>query len=290
MTSIQRKFRCPLCCLNYLRSNFVRQFSSVVKDLYLEPFQKKLIMKRYVRTVAEYNRKATWTGKFYHSFRCTITSFSVLVPALLTLQRSMNVNDETADDSAINTAELIYWSTWGLSLGVTLLNGIYQLYSLDQTYFKASLIQEKLQAEGWHYVALSGKYSGYSDHKLAFVRFMNSIERLKMKYIQYMFLDDDKKNKNKNKKDGKDGNNENNDDTQSNPSLGIDFDDDYDIGFKGMERMPTKRYTRADQEISEKKDSVKIQKKSSVYPLEVKDNNPTTVNIVIHDSSSSDSD
>ena len=285
MTSIQRKFGCPLCCLNYLRSNFVRQFSSVVNDLYLEPFQKKLIMKRYVRTVAEYNRKATWTGKFYHSFRCTITSFSVLVPALLTLQRSTNVNDESASDSSINTAELIYWTTWGLSLGVTLLNGIYQLYSLDQTYFKASLIQEKLQAEGWHYVALSGKYSGYRDHKEGFVKFMNSIERLKMKYIQYMFLDDDKKNKNKNNQ--KTNNNDNNnDDNQSNKSLGINFDeDDYEIGFKkmGMDRMPTKRYSKADLDNNSNKNS-------KIYPLEIKEEKPQVVNIHIHDSSSSDSD
>ena len=280
MSSIQRKYSCPLCCLNYFRSNFVRHFSSVVDDLDLEPFQKKLIMKRYVRTVADYFRKSYWTGKFYHSFRCTITSFSVLVPALLTLQRSMNVNDETADESSIHTAELIYWSTWGLSLGVTLLNGVYQLYSLDQTFFKASLIQEKMRAEGWHYVALSGKYSGYTNNKEGFVRFMNSIERLKMKYVQYMFLDDDKKNKNKKYE----GNNEN-DDSQSQKSLGINYDDDdYEIGFKrmGLNRMPTKNYSKVNK--------IKENKKNKVYPIEIDNNNKSTQINVVLNSSCSDSD
>lgn len=273
MTSIQRKFGCPLCCLNYLRSNFVRHFSSVVHDLDLEPFQKKLIMKRYVRTVSNYYNKSKWTGKFYHSFRCTITSFSVLVPALLTLQRSMNVNDDEASSSN-NYAELIYWSTWGLSLGVTLLNGIYQLYSLDQTYFKASLIQEKLRAEGWHYVALSGKYSVYREHKEGFVRFMNSVERLKMKYVQYMFLDDDKKNKNKNKNNNHQNQEENN---SSNNSIGIDYDDN-DIQ---LERIPTKKYQVNDL----------TSKNTKVYPIEMKKKKQENeLKVVVDSDTSSESD
>lgn len=277
--SIQRKLGCPLCCFNYFRNNFVRQFSSIVKDLDLKPFQKKLIMKRYVRTVAKYLNKSKWTGRFYHSFRCTITSFSILVPALLTLQKSTG-NGDNGD----SYGELIYWSTWGLSLGVTLLNGIYQLYSLDQTYFKAALIQEKLRAEGWHYVALSGKYSIYRTHQEGFVRFMNTIERLKMKYVQYMFLDDQKnqkKNNNNNKnyiKNNENKNKEKEDDDKD--SLDIDFDDNE---IK-LDKVTTKYYPGSTSKSISKEDN-------KIYPLQVSTSNHKEVRIIIEsDTSESDTD
>lgn len=197
MASIQRKYKFPLCCFNYFRNNFVRHFSSIIDDLEITDFHKKIIKKRYLRFVSEYMDKSIWTGRFYHSFRFIITTFSILVPALLSIQKKVEDLATSDDIETIQFNNMIYWITWTLSLGVTLLNGIFQLYSLDQTFFKAALIQEKLRMEGWHYVTLSGKYAIYPSHQDAFKRFINSVEKLKLKYVKFMYMDDETKNKNK---------------------------------------------------------------------------------------------
>jgi len=162
---------CSNCYYKFFKkSNFERKVTSIIHDLDLDDFQKKILFKRYIRQVAIYERRTREFGITYNTFRTVVTVGSILLPAFLSIQ-----NDE---DYSTN----IYWTTWGISIVITLCNGCIQLYSLDKNYITFSYIVEKLKTEGWKYFQCSGHYK-YKSHKENFVNFCEMIEKLKMKQV-----------------------------------------------------------------------------------------------------------
>jgi len=86
-----------------------------------------------------------------------------------------------------NFDQISYWSTWSISLTVTVCNGFLQLFSLDKNYFEYALTSEQLKTEGWQFLQLSGKYDEYVDHKEAYRPFCKSIELIKRKQVEKEF-------------------------------------------------------------------------------------------------------
>ena len=64
----------------------------------------------------------------------------------------------------------IYWTTWVVSLLVTISNGLVQFLNLHQQFVSYSQTKEKLLAQGWHYFELSGSYKNKS-HQDNFIDF-----------------------------------------------------------------------------------------------------------------------
>ena len=159
-------------CYNqfFKKGHFERKVTSIVQDLDLDEFQKKILFKRYIRQVAIYEKRTKEFGITYNAFRTVVTVGSILLPAFLSIQ-----ND---DDYSTN----IYWTTWGISIVITLCNGCIQLYSLDKNYITFSYIVEKLKTEGWKYFQCSGHYK-FKTHRENFVNFCEMIEKLKMKQV-----------------------------------------------------------------------------------------------------------
>ena len=151
-------------------SHFERKVTSIVAELDLNPFQRKILHKRYIRQVSLYEKRTRNFGITYNAFRTTVTVGSILLPAFLSIQ-----NNEDYSNS-------IYWATWGISIVITLCNGCIQLYSLDRNYITFSLIVEKLKTEGWKYFQCSGDYK-HRTHKENFVSFCETIEKLKMRQV-----------------------------------------------------------------------------------------------------------
>jgi hypothetical protein len=64
------------------------------------------------------------------------------------------------------------------------------LFKYDKKYYYLHTIQEKLISEGWQYVELTGKYSGFhtpgkvATHENQFVFFCHSIEKIRMKQVE----------------------------------------------------------------------------------------------------------
>ena len=75
------------------KSHFERKVSSIINDLNLDIFQKRILYKRYVRQVSLYERRTKECGFTYNSFRTVVTVGSILLPALLSIQ---NNDDEKA--------------------------------------------------------------------------------------------------------------------------------------------------------------------------------------------------
>ena len=87
-----------------------------------------------------------------------------------------------------NFDQISYWSTWSISLMVTISNGFLQLFSLDKNFFSYSLVVEQLKTEGWQYFGLSGKYEEYDNHnREAYKDFCKAVENIKRKQVEQEF-------------------------------------------------------------------------------------------------------
>jgi hypothetical protein len=114
----------------------------------------------------------------FHCSRIIITVGSLIVPALLSIQGATILNVQ------------IYWSTWVISLLVTICNALMALFKFDKRYYYLHTVLEKLTSEGWQYIELTGKYSGYhtpgvvATHDNQFLYFCHAIEKTRMKQVE----------------------------------------------------------------------------------------------------------
>jgi len=100
-----------------------------------------------------------------------------------------------------NFDTLSYWTSFAISLTVTISNGFLQLFSLDKNYFEFALTSEQLKTEGWQFFQLSGKYEDYPTHELAYKSFSKSVENIKRKQVEKEFQGKGDVNKHKKDKD-----------------------------------------------------------------------------------------
>jgi hypothetical protein len=148
--------------------------------------EKNNLSSRFTSVLQEYSRRSSRYSISFNTLRITITVGSLIVPALLSVQYTTNENYKVS--STIGTE--VYWAVWVLSLLVTISNGIITLLKVDKKYFVLNTTYQHLLSEGWQYVQLSGKYSGFytpatiPTHKTQFIFFCNMIEKIRMKQVE----------------------------------------------------------------------------------------------------------
>ena len=164
------------------RIGYKDQVLDIINSLTLNSETDKHILKsRFLYEVLNYDNRRNHTKKYYNGFRFIVTVGSILLPALLSIgQMDPNKLPKNFD-------QLSYWSSWGISLTVTICNGFLQLFSLDKNYFEFAITSEQLKTEGWQFFQLSGKYDEYPDHKTAYRHFCKSIENIKRKQVEKEF-------------------------------------------------------------------------------------------------------
>lgn len=139
------------------------------------------VSSRYIFLLVEYNSRARQYSIAYHTMRGFISIGSLIVPALLSVQYT---------NGAEMIATQLYWIVWGLSLIVTISNGIMQLVKIDKKYFTLNTIYHQLVSEGWQFIQLTGKYSGSftpgisPTHENQYLYFTSSIEKIRMKQVE----------------------------------------------------------------------------------------------------------
>jgi hypothetical protein len=137
-------------------------------------------MERYNGLLLDMSRQTFRISIFFHSARCVITVGSLIVPALLSIQYTNGVQQNMA----------IYWTTWVLSLLVTVCNGLITLLKVDKHYYHLHTVREHLISDGWQFLGLTGKYSGFhtpgqiATHANQFIYFCHSIEKIRMQQVQ----------------------------------------------------------------------------------------------------------
>lgn len=158
-----------------------RDFEYAISLVDLTPLQLSIIQGRFIPLVLYLQHRTQHTSIMFHMSRSMITIGSLIVPALLSIQGFGSTNGS------------IYWATWVISLLVTVSNALVSLFKLDKRYYYINTILEKLISEGWQYVELTGKYSGYftpnvtPTHDNQFVYFCHAVEKIRMKHVEHEY-------------------------------------------------------------------------------------------------------
>ena len=164
--------------MNICASKSTQEFESALTCVALTPLQQSIVTGRYIPMIRHIRDRTRVTSVMFNTSRVIITIGSLIVPALLSIQGLGNTNPE------------IYWSTWVVSLLVTICNALVSLFKYDKRYYYLHTILEKLISEGWQYIELTGRYSGYHTHGIVpthenqFVYFCHAVEKIRMKQIE----------------------------------------------------------------------------------------------------------
>lgn len=158
------------------RPDQLQKLSDMIESLNLEAYKKRVIQQRYLDVVDNFQTRANRLSCMFYSTRVIVTVGSILVPAFLSIQNSTYQTQ-------------IYWTTWMISILVTLCNGLMTLFKLDKKYFFIHTSLELLKSEGWQYVGLSGRYSPKDaiippTHENQFLVFFHMSEKIKMRQVE----------------------------------------------------------------------------------------------------------
>jgi hypothetical protein len=142
----------------------------------IEPYKKSVLQERYLNVLQNFQMRATRLSFIFYSARIIITVGSILVPAFLSIQNS-------------SYQMQIYWTTWILSIFVTICNGLITLFKIDKKYFFINTTLELLHSEGWQYIGLSGRYAPKDapvppTHENQFLVFFHMAEKIKMRQVE----------------------------------------------------------------------------------------------------------
>ena len=165
------------------------KFELALEKTKLSDLEKTILKSRYVRVIQDYQRRAYFFTVCFHSMRFFMTVGSLIVPALLSIQYTNSATTEVISDPG--TFEYrVYWATWVISLLVTMSNGLISVFKIDKKYYIAHTTLEHLRSEGWQFLELSGRYSGFytpsvvPTHTNQFIFFCSSVEKIKMKQVE----------------------------------------------------------------------------------------------------------
>lgn len=156
----------------------ITPFDGAFSLIELTPVQKSVLKHRFMPLLLHLRIRAHRVSVLFHIGRVIVTVGSLIVPALLSIQMS-------------GTGENItYWSTWTISLFVTICNALLTLFKLDKRYYYLHTCLEQLHSEGWQYIELSGKYSGFNTpaipptHSNQFIYFCHAVEKIRMRQVE----------------------------------------------------------------------------------------------------------
>lgn len=172
------------------------RFDKILTKINLNEANKEIIRQRYLTIMKNLKKRTSKYSQMYIVGHTIITVGSLFVPALLSIQYA----DTGSSKDNISMFQIkIFWSTWIISLLVTIFNGILILFRVDKKYFFLNTIVERIRSEGWQYIGLTGRYSGQyttettPTHENQFKLFCYHIEKLKIKQVAEEFFKTDEK-------------------------------------------------------------------------------------------------
>jgi hypothetical protein len=155
----------------------------LIKDAFdvigIDMNQKLIIKHRFTSLLEEYGDRSWRYSISFHTLRMTITIGSLIVPAILSVQFT-----------GAQSSSSVYWIVWFLSLTVTISNAMMTLMKIDKKYYILNTVFHHIVSEGWLYIELSGKYSGFKTpgetptHKNQFIYFCHTLEKIRMKQVE----------------------------------------------------------------------------------------------------------
>lgn len=175
-------------------------FNEAIRQMNIDELSKLVLYNRYISLLRDYERRCIFYAFIYHLCRILVTVGSLIVPALLSIQYTNTGAAPTQANSSTNFQFEIYWATWIISLLVTTSNGIATAFKIEKKYYFLHTTLEQLRSEGWQFIMLTGRYSGFythpekPTHANQYVFFCHTVEKIKMKQVteEYFKIEDQK--------------------------------------------------------------------------------------------------
>ena len=159
------------------------RFNTVLSSLVIHESRKNSIRQRYLELLRVFENRSFRFACMFYLGHVIITVGSLIVPALLTVQYTTCVDQNSQCD--------MYWLTWAVSLLVTTFNAIMVMFKVDKKYYSLHTTLERLRSEGWQYLQLTGRYSGVLMHHVVppthdnqFRFFCHYVEKIKLRQIE----------------------------------------------------------------------------------------------------------
>jgi hypothetical protein len=167
----------------------------IINAMDIDEVDKMVVQNRYIKMISHMEVATKFVTFTYSTLSLFITVGSILVPALLSVdKRPFTANGEPSANEQSRHENDVFWATWGISLIVSLSNGIIKLFSYDKTYVIRHLRFNELKREGWLFFTLAGPYRD-STHKDAVKLFIQMIEVIKSNQIREEYLPQHDNNK-----------------------------------------------------------------------------------------------
>jgi hypothetical protein len=166
-----------------------QNFLNALEKTSLDELQKIIFQERFLTVLRCFETRCWRLSVFFHMLRILVSIGSLIVPALLSIQYA-DTSSSTSITNPESFAYEIYWATWVISLLVTTSNGILTVFKIDKKYYFLHTTTEQMKSEGWQYLELSGRYSGFytpgthPTHMNQFIYFCHAIEKIKMHQVE----------------------------------------------------------------------------------------------------------
>jgi hypothetical protein len=169
-----------------VRLGALRSIEEAIETTPLTQTQKSILQLRFLSLLYEYRNRSIYYSYYFNTLRIIISVGSLIVPALLSVQY-------TPANTEGQTNVEMYWVVWTLSLMVTISNAVISLLKVDKKYYTLNTTYQHLLSEGWQYIELSGKYSGFytpseiPTYENQFIHFCNILEKIRIRNVQDEF-------------------------------------------------------------------------------------------------------
>jgi hypothetical protein len=150
------------------------------KELALSNLQKGYLRSRWLEQMLQINKKYGWAYKSYYALRL-ITIVGCL---LILLSVSLSANG-----AEWQWGNAVRGFTIFSSLLVSVCVAVEHLFGFGESCHQYERTAERLKAEGWRFLQLSGSYQGYKSHSDAFAVFANQVEALSQTDVEVYNFD-----------------------------------------------------------------------------------------------------
>ena len=155
-------------CLSSHKNRVLYPLQQALGSITLTAEQRIIFEERYIRVIDTSYNQCTKIFYLFNVNRIIITTGSILIPALLSIQ----YKDITSD------IRILYWFTWSISICVTISNAVLTMFKFDKKFYMFHATYEQLMTEGWQFLALTGHYKSNSNSKTHSDQFQNFTERI----------------------------------------------------------------------------------------------------------------
>lgn len=146
----------------WFKSQFKKDYKQTIVEIEedeLSNLNKMLLRKRFIPILKTMELEVKRVSTGFTLFQLVTTLGSIVVPALLSIEDRNLIFNATEQQGEFQTHNL-YWTTWAISIAVTISNAFNQLLGLEKKYIIRNIHLSQMKKEGWSFLEKSGNIYG----------------------------------------------------------------------------------------------------------------------------------